>query len=146
MSVPCFQMKQKLKWILVLLSGAFSCCTSVRPCPADTASIMLPQVEERSSGICKIYFPPGRYSPDFQSSQGIYYSSEKRLTLGGLTNFGINRPMRGGIFIPFSSDTDKRHAFWLDHQESSRGLLGIAGSSNTRLRRFNPPLNYHLVR
>src|ERR1043166_8323814 len=117
-----------------LLAIGLTGCTSVQPCAPGTPPIVIQNIERRPSGLGHVIFPAGIYTPDFQSSKGIYYVAPTKLAAGG---FGVSRPMRGGLFIPFHSDSDQRQAAWYDQQDSSGGLFGAAASSTTRLWRFS---------
>jgi hypothetical protein len=128
---------------LALLTAVFTSCASVQPCEPDTPSIVLKKVERRPSGLGHVAFPAGIYTPDFQSSYGVYYVAPRKLAAGG---FGIGRPMRGGLFIPFPSESDQRQAAWYDQQENAGGLLLSAATSTTRLWRFNVPIQYETQR
>lgn len=132
-------MKTAKHLLLALLAAGITSCASVQPCEPGTPSVVLKRIERRPSGLGHVAFPAGVYTPDFQSSKGIYYVAPTKLAAGGL---GISRPMRGGLFIPFPSDTDQRQAGWYDQQDNSAGLLLSAASSTTRLWRFNVPIQY----
>ena len=136
----------KIYLLLTLAAGILSSCTSVYPCPDNTPSVMLPSTQKRAIRLADITFPKGQYSPQFQSVEGIYYKSDKKIYIGGAANFGVNRPNAGGFFVPFPSNKDQRQAFWQDMEESGGGLVYKAASSSTRLVKFEPPLEYQVIK
>ena len=116
-------------------------CKSVQPIADGTPSIVIKKLETRKSGLGHITFPVGIYTPDFQIKEGVYYLAPTKLIAGGL---GMNRPQRGGLFIPKPDAPNQKKAGWFDQQEGSGGLFGAAVTSTTRLWRFDEPIPYEI--
>ena len=106
---------------------------------SGTSTITLKTVQRRPAGLGFVVFPAGTYAPDFKTAEGIYYLAPTKLAAGG---FGLSRPMRGGLFVPFPDRSNQHQASWFDQQESSGGLIGLAATSTTRLWRFTEPVSF----
>lgn len=124
---------------LVLLSFG---CKSVDLVSPDAKAVLLRTQQTATKGPNTIQLPAGVYEPDFQTAEGIYYRAPGHIISKAL---GISSVMRGGLFIPFESQKDKRQGAWVDHQEGSGGFLVAGLTSNKRILRFKDPIQFEMV-
>ena len=117
-------------------------CESVKRANSSIKPIILKDTYTRvSNGLNTIQFPRGVYEPDFTTREGVYYRSPSHL---GESALGIHTVMRGGLYIPNSSDSDKSQGAWFDQQESAGGLLSFGLSSPKRTFRFKEPISIEI--
>ena len=128
-------------WFITILLSFVSCST-ISP-PKTSQCLFLASPQKRESGLASFHFPAGVYKPDFESETGTYYVAPSKVINESL---GLNTPMRGGIYIPHSSNPDQAQAGWVDNQESAGGLVGFAATAPTRLWPFMPPISFQYVR
>ena len=132
-----------MRYLFILVTAAFLCgCESVKLADSSLKPIVLKETYQRvSKGLNTIQFPSGVYQPDFTTTDGVYYRASTHLAESAL---GIHQIMRGGLYIPNSSDSDQRQGAWFDQQESSGGLLGFGLSSPKRTFRFKEPIPFEV--
>lgn len=115
-------------------------CQSANLAAPNTKPIVLKSAQVRTNKFKNVVeFPAGTYEPDFQTKKGVYYRAPGHLVSHGM---GMNIIIRGGLFIPFNSEKDQRQGSWADQQEGSGGIIGFGLTSNTRIFRFKPPVDY----
>lgn len=115
----------------------------MRPCDPNAPSISISRVEERHPPGSKFILPSGEYYPDFQSDKGTFYASNRRIIFGGPANFGVDRALRGGIFLPFPEESDQRQGAWIDPLGTGGGILATARQEVVR---FNEPIEYNFIK
>jgi hypothetical protein len=134
-----------MKLYLTLIVAALlltSCATSYRPAPPGTQAITIANVEERKvrAGV-RVILPVGDYVPDLATDDGIYYLAPSSVILA---NPIYQTPGRGGLFVPFPTAKDQRHAVWI--QLGSGGGIIISplstGSQSTYLYPFDDRVAY----
>jgi len=138
-----FILLKPMKFLFILIGLSVLCgCESVKLADASIKPIVLKQKYQRvSNGLNTIQFPAGIYEPDFTAKEGVYYRASTHL---GEAALGINTVMRGGLYIPNSSDSDQRQGAWFDQQEGSGGLLSFGLSSPKRTFRFKDSIPYEV--
>ncbi len=131
----------KILYLFLILSMCCG-CESVKLADSSIKPIVLTgQYQRVSNGLNTIQFPAGVYEPDFTTKEGVYYRAPTHL---GEAALGIHTVMRGGLYIPNSSDSDKRQGAWFDQQESAGGLLSFGLSSPKRTFRFKEPILFEI--
>jgi hypothetical protein len=133
----------RLKFPVFIIGVCFLCgCESVQLPDSSIKPIVLKQSYQRvSRGLATIQFPAGVYEPDFTTQDGVYYRAPSHLVDSAL---GIHTLMRGGLYIPNSSDFDMRQGAWFDQQEGSGGALTFGLSSPKNTYRFENPIPYEI--
>lgn len=135
----------KYRILLLVASGLIGLigCSTVDMPPSTSPPIVLKEVQTRSIVVGlitpgTITFPTGIYEPVFQTKEGIYYLSQKKLIQKAV---GIHEAKPGGIFLPYASASDQRHGYWID--ETDRwSPLAASINHQTRIYRFGEPLKY----
>jgi hypothetical protein len=132
-----------MRYLFILIGLGFLCgCKSVQLADSSIKPIVLKETYQRvSKGLNTIQFPAGIYQPDFTTKDGVYYRATTHLATSSL---GIHTLMRGGLYIPNSSDSDQRQGAWFDQQEGSGGLLTFGMTSPKRTFRFKEPIPFEI--
>ncbi len=139
-------MKVQLKstFLSIWLAGSFiGCATKLQVADATMQPIRIRAVQTRpfNAGTGTVDFPPGVYRPDFKTVHGTYYRAPTTLAMHAL---GINRAVKGGLFIPSPTDSDQRQASWFDETGQS-SLLSFGLIQPTTRHSFKEPLEYEVV-
>jgi len=113
------------QFIQILLFAFFAGgCSTIQLADPSIKPIVLKESYKRPFAgvyVGGVQIPPGVYLPNFVTKKGVYYRAPSHL-IGGLGN--MNTLIRGGLYVPNSSDSDNRHGVWYDNQEAMAGLIG----------------------
>jgi hypothetical protein len=130
----------------LLISCLFISCSArdLDHCPAGTPGIRVAQAVECTHKDGKFTLPAGVYTPEAQSSKGIYYVAPERLKTVGMIRHGHER---GGLFIA----KEGWQWAWIGHpgfevQEARTSLFHKKGIIMPTHFKFEPYVKYTPVK
>ncbi len=138
-------MKHLFTALLLASSLLISCAPKdLERCPPGTPSIRLAHAVDCTYPDGRFTLPPGTYTPEAQSTKGIYYVAPERLKTVGFIRKGHER---GGLFIA----KDGWQWAWVGHpgfevDESRTAVLHKRGILMPTHYKFEPFVKYTKVK
>jgi hypothetical protein len=102
------------------------------PCSPNEEKIVLYQPVTLTVVINTIKYPSGVYTPQFQSSEGVYYKAPTFIIFN-------KAPLEGGIFIPYHTSKIKKWSVWAKSQNWQ------LAETSAMLKGFFDPLPYKKI-
>ena len=121
--------------LLIVIAG----CKDAEPASPSLRAIEIKEQHKVVTGGNAIVLPAGIYQPDFTTKHGVYYRARNPLRTSGI---GLDTTEHGGLYLPNSSDSDRRQGIWIDRHEQS---TNFAVQSPKDVLRFDERIPFEAV-